>query len=267
MPVSMTAPFMPARAKLWIGSIDNPQIEVRAQYNPKELQIDKQLSWGDHKAKVDKTGPDQRGKADDKSQQGDLELTGAPTRSMSIELLFDSFESGGSVEPDVRVLEALSSVRDPGSTEPEMRRSHHCLVVWGASGAGMRPFKCVIESLSVKYTMWDHSGTPKRATCTVKLKEAQFMARSVGLKEPEYREKRRPPWWDQSDLGSQDPQTRAAAQKRQEFYDQLSERDYDKLVASQAQEPPAPASASSQPAAPAGRAGSAAPPGRPGPGR
>jgi len=33
-------------------------------------------------------------------------------------------------------------------------------------------FKCVIESLSVKYTMFSDQGVPLRATCTVKLKEA-----------------------------------------------------------------------------------------------
>ena len=33
-------------------------------------------------------------------------------------------------------------------------------------------FRCVIESLSTKYTMFSDQGVPLRATCTVKLKEA-----------------------------------------------------------------------------------------------
>jgi hypothetical protein len=41
----------------------------------------------------------------------------------------------------------------------------------------MRPFPCVIESLTTKYTMWDANGKPLRATCTVKLKEAKRMSR------------------------------------------------------------------------------------------
>src|SRR5262245_24445741 len=48
--------FLPARAKLWIASLDDPSLEIRAQYNPKELQIDKQINWGDHKAKDNRAG-------------------------------------------------------------------------------------------------------------------------------------------------------------------------------------------------------------------
>jgi hypothetical protein len=36
----------------------------------------------------------------------------------------------------------------------------------------------VIESLSTKYTMWDTNGKPLRATCTVKLREAEQMSRN-----------------------------------------------------------------------------------------
>lgn len=37
----------------------------------------------------------------------------------------------------------------------------------------MCPFRCVIDSLTTKYTMWDGAGTPVRATCTLNLKEAR----------------------------------------------------------------------------------------------
>ena len=37
-------------------------------------------------------------------------------------------------------------------------------------------FRCVIESLSTKYTMFDDKGAPLRATCTVKLKEADVVS-------------------------------------------------------------------------------------------
>jgi hypothetical protein len=42
----------------------------------------------------------------------------------------------------------------------------------------MRPFPCVIESLSTKYTMWNTNGKPLRATCTVKLKAAERVSRT-----------------------------------------------------------------------------------------
>lgn len=37
--------FLPARAKLWIGSLDIPSITVQARYNPEELSIKKSLAW------------------------------------------------------------------------------------------------------------------------------------------------------------------------------------------------------------------------------
>jgi hypothetical protein len=183
--------FLPARAKLWIGSIDDPKKQVRAQYNPKELQIDKAISWGEHKARDNRPGHKRTDARP--SLQADLELTGAPTRSMTVELLFDGFEEGMSVEPDVRLLEELSSVQDPESGDPDLRRPHHCVVAWGATQDAMRPFRCVIESLSVKYMVWDRNGTPLRAMCTVKLKEAQMMsaARSIPPIDLEVRERRR----------------------------------------------------------------------------
>lgn len=190
--MTATAAFLPARAKLCIGSLDDPDLEVRAQYNPKELQIDKQLQWNDAKSRDNRSKNRQ-----DSSDQSDLEFKAGPPRSITIELLFDGYERGESIEPDVMALEQMSSVEDaeaPGSEE-DKRRPHHCIITWGASSGGMRPFRCVIESLAVKYTMWDHGGLPLRATCTVKVKEAQKMA---GSKEPakEYGEKRRAPPWE-----------------------------------------------------------------------
>jgi hypothetical protein len=178
-----TVPFQSARAKLWIGSLDDSQLEVQAQYNPKELQIDKQVTWQDHKSRDNRQGHDQAGRQrQDDSAQSDLEFNGTPPRSMSIELLFDGYEKNESVEPDIRKLERMSSADDPEapSDENQKRRPHHCVVAWGDTQVGMRPFRCVIESLAVKYQMWNHAGVPVRATCTVKLKEANKMSGSSG---------------------------------------------------------------------------------------
>ena len=63
----------------------------------------------------------------------------------------------------------MASVLEPGSADETKRRPHLCVVTWGTT---VPTFKCVIESLSVKYTMFSDQGVPLRATCTVKLKEA-----------------------------------------------------------------------------------------------
>ena len=161
--------FAPARAKLWIGSIDKPKLEVRAQYNPKELAIDKKLTWNETQQMDNRTGEQRQ----TNSEQHDLDFKGVGKRTMTIELFFDGFESGRSVQGDVETLEKLSTVFNPEAENADERRPHHCLVGMGAGFDAMRPFCCVIESLNTKYTMWDTNGKLLRATCTVGLKEAE----------------------------------------------------------------------------------------------
>lgn len=153
--------FRPAKTKISIGSLDDGT-QIEAQYNPKELQIDKSIPW----QKVNQ--------ANNANQQGiHLEFTGAEGRSITVELLFDAYETGGSIAGQVAKLEKLASVWQPGSTEENKRRPHRCVAKWGAA---LDSFRCVIESLSTKYTMFGDDGTPMRATCTVKLKEADVVS-------------------------------------------------------------------------------------------
>jgi len=152
-----------------IGSIDNTSLTVVAQYNPKELQIDRTVPWQKNS---------QPNKSPDAGIQ--LEFTGAEGRSMSLELLFDGYETGNgaiagqpgmTVSKAVETLNKLASPIDAGAKDENKRRPHHCVVVWGSTVPD-QSFKCVIESLSVKYTMFSAEGDPLRATCTVKVKEA-----------------------------------------------------------------------------------------------
>jgi Contractile injection system tube protein len=162
---------LPARAKLWIASLDKPELGLQAQYNPKELQVDKQIQWSDHRQGDNRTATEPT----DSSTPADLEFQSVGERTIQLELLFDGYEKGVSVARDVERLEELSTVHNPKAVEEDLR-PHHCLVGWGAQLGGIRPFPCVIESLSTKYTMWDTSGKPLRAICTVKLREAERMS-------------------------------------------------------------------------------------------
>lgn len=154
--------------KLTIGSLDDVHLHVVAQYNPRELQIDKQIPW---------TPPDHLPSAEGgrDSAHGVVEITAAATRSTSIELLFDGYEDHRSVQPQIDKLERLSSPREPGSPDETLRRPHHCVVAWGVTGT--RPFRCVIETLTTRVTMFAPDGAPLRATCTVKLKEVNVLAK------------------------------------------------------------------------------------------
>ena len=151
--------------KLKIGSLDRPNLTVEAHYNPKEIDLGMQTGWKDEGAingRVARTDHDVI----------DLEYTGSPARTMSLELLFDGFETDKSIEPIILQLREMATPRDEQSTEAEWRRPHVCVVAW--SETDFPTFKCVIESLAVKYTMFSKEGRALRATCSVKLKEVRL---------------------------------------------------------------------------------------------
>jgi hypothetical protein len=163
--------LVPKSGKIMIKSIDDHSLSVEAQFNPKELQIDRTVPW----SPTGETNKDNKSDAAKTHQGIHLEFTGAQGRTLSIELLFDAFEKHAGdgfhvgIQDRINTLERLASVRKPGSKKEDDRRPHHCMVTWGGA---LRGFRCVIESLSTKYTMFDTNGNPLRATCTVKLKEA-----------------------------------------------------------------------------------------------
>lgn len=147
-----------------IGTVDTdfPHIEVKAQYNPSAVQTDLAVPW--------QPNP-QSNKAPQKGIQ--LEFTGAQGRSMSLELTFDGYETNTSVAPQIADLHKMASVKKAGDPDENKRRPYMCVVAWGDT---IQNFRCVIESLSTKYTMFSDKGVPLRATCTVKLKEADVLS-------------------------------------------------------------------------------------------
>jgi len=158
----------PTLAKLTIGSLDDSSINVEAQYNPKELQVDRTVPWAK---------PQASNKAGSGGSPGEirLEFTGAEGRNMQVELLFDGYETNGAgVTDNITKLSTLATVRGSDASASDERRPHHCVVSWG--DRGLPKFKCVIESLSVKYQMFSPEGKPLRATATVKLKEADSLS-------------------------------------------------------------------------------------------
>ncbi len=166
-------------SRLSIGSLDEPSVTVTAQYNPATIEIAQNVPWKkpdaatQNAAQGGATGQAAKSKKDENYMA--LEFTGAEGRSVSVELLFDGMEtrhdaSGEDwVAKQVGVLEQLARVRDPSSDEDKLRRPHHCVVEWGGA---LPKFQCVIASLTTKYTMFSATGTPLRATCTIKLTEA-----------------------------------------------------------------------------------------------
>lgn len=165
--------FLGATEKLTIATVyleEGPKdLVVTAQYNPKELQVSQPIGWTEHE-----------------SLEGQhatkivMEFGGVKASTMQVELLFDGVENEGrigkggrQVMEQIEMLKKLASVRDPSSPNPEHRRPYWCLVTWGSNG--VRPFRCVIESLTTKYLVFDRDGRVLRASCTVGLKEADMV--------------------------------------------------------------------------------------------
>lgn len=142
-----------------IASCD-ANIQVDAQYNPGNLQVDLTVPW---------QKKSQTNKSNETGIQ--LEFTGAEGRELTLELLFDEYETGNgkAVADKIAALNQMCSVLNANDPDETKRRPHLCIVTWGTT---IPKFKCVIESLSTKYTMFSEKGAPLRATCTVKLKEA-----------------------------------------------------------------------------------------------
>jgi hypothetical protein len=173
-----TSKSPPRVARLTIGSLDNPTLTVIAQYNPKEIELARTVPWQKHNS--DNTPEARRKKP---APGSDVEYTGGEGRTISLELLFDELETGKSVLKQLLDLDEMATPRDASSTKTELRRPHQCVVVWGAYAdlekaqrpkeeKAMRPLRCVIDSLTVKYTMFSSDGVPLRAMANVKLREA-----------------------------------------------------------------------------------------------
>ena len=147
-------PFTAPTANLMIGSLEPgyASLGVIAQYNPKELQIEKPVPWTEKGASLHFDRPG--------------------LRTTTVELLFDGYEHATSVQAPIDVLEKLSTAQDLTDRFEARRRPHWCVATWGQ--AGIPPLRCVIESLTTKYTVFGRDGTPLRAVCTVKLKEVDF---------------------------------------------------------------------------------------------
>lgn len=160
-----------SQGKFVIASLDEPgKHNVTAQFNPKELQIDRPVPWGD---------PGEAGGGNSGSDKPGIEkqFSGAKGRSITVELLFDESEKirKGEIAKNVGKLETLASVRKPQSKKEEERRPHHCICTWGSVLKEERDaaaFRCVIENITTKYEMFDVSGNPLRARVTLKLTEA-----------------------------------------------------------------------------------------------
>jgi hypothetical protein len=128
----------------------------RIFFNPSQYQMTRKVNWKDLPNPKMTTPP--------------LQFTGGGPRTLSISLLFDTYERG----TDVRELTAqVAALAEIDATANKLGRPPVCTIVWGDHSqpyAGL-PFTGVVESLIQKFTLFLSNGTPVRATLDLQLKE------------------------------------------------------------------------------------------------
>lgn len=119
-----------------------------AMFNPSELQYDKTVSWSA------KSGHSENPKQEFKEPQ---------SAELSCTLYFDSFEQGTDVNGKGPADLKKMATMDPGLGRPPV-----CVFSWASF-----VFKGVVESVSIKYTMFSDKGVPVRCEVALKMKEAE----------------------------------------------------------------------------------------------
>jgi nucleoid-associated protein YgaU len=122
-------------------------------FNPREYTISKSATWHKTPAKGAKSAPKP-------------EFVGANPSSMSMELFFDGFESGGDVS---KVVGTLFDWTSPTPKSIADNKPNPPIVVfhWGNKTF----FDAYIKQVSAKYTLFEADGTPLRATVNVGFEE------------------------------------------------------------------------------------------------
>jgi len=136
--------------------------KIHVMFNPNSYSISKSVTWSAAGA----TG----GKGETKREVNapPLQFGGGGSRQLSLELFFDVTKDPGT---DVR--DETDKIARLTLISRKLNHPPWCTVSWGnpRTPKGDFPFKGVISSLTQKFTLFDHAGTPIRATLSVTLTE------------------------------------------------------------------------------------------------
>lgn len=137
-----------ALSKVLIKDTDRGN-NIHAQFNPKEYSISKLSTWVEYN-----------------NQGGDVpfvHFTSGKRRELKMELFFDTSREQKNVSTYVKELESLMMIISQAIKRPPL-----LFVSWGKESLY---FKCVLEQMDQRYTMFSESGKPLRAVVNVTFKE------------------------------------------------------------------------------------------------
>lgn len=148
--------------KISINSLETG-VKVIADFNPKELSFSKAVGWNDDKAGVGTDYPS-------------LQFTAGQAITLSVELLFDQYETGG----DVRGI--VASVMSLALVDKSLKRPPMVQLLWAGKDVlfAKGEFTGVVDSVQAKYTMFHSTGAPCRASVTIALKQADRVTAGGG---------------------------------------------------------------------------------------
>jgi nucleoid-associated protein YgaU len=138
---------------------------IIAKFNPNKLVVSRSVQWQNQQAA--------------KRDNPEMQFTGAEPATLSIDLLFDTYDTPEPEEEKESVktlytdkLVHLTTVEQHG----DKHRPPICRLQWGGQGPF---FQGVLQQLEVQFTMFTASGVPTRATarCTFK----QWISNSADL--------------------------------------------------------------------------------------
>jgi hypothetical protein len=128
---------------------------VPCQFNPNEVSISKSNQWAAEKS----TG----------TTLPDVHFKGEGASSLTLMLVFDSYEERGDVRDQTkRVLALMSgSVGETDAKNNKHQRPPHVMFTWGKFST----FPAVVTQVGQKFTLFLENGLPARATLSVTLQE------------------------------------------------------------------------------------------------
>lgn len=142
---------MPELSKLTImpldGKMANQGIEV--MFNPREIHISKATPWKDHNV----AGHD----------APTIEFTSGEPYRMTFELFFDCYET----YPETKIRDLTDKIERLTLVDGDIHRPPICLLTWGRGLS----FKCVLESFTLRFTLFHEDGTPLRGIMNTTWKE------------------------------------------------------------------------------------------------
>ena len=141
--------------KAWLTNEDS-QTRVECMFNPTEYTVAKTNDWKQTRV-VGKNVPF-------------LTYTGGESRTLSLELFFDTNEDGSDVRVPLNKLWKLAMIDEKNRNRQTQRaRPPMCTFQWGPNWS----FRAALTSISVRYTLFRDDGTPVRATASVSFQEGR----------------------------------------------------------------------------------------------